>query len=100
MAHIEKRFSMPWSHPVRRMREFILAMRAIWSSWQNGEQLRFEGEFYTHKLMTPMFTPAPLAHPFPKVFIAAVGEAVTDMSGEVADGSNRFDEMVGGEHVK
>ena len=47
MAHIEKRFSMPWSHPVRRMREFILAMQAIWSSWQNGEQLRFEGEFYT-----------------------------------------------------
>ena len=29
--HIEKRFSMPWSHPVRRMREFIAALRAIWA---------------------------------------------------------------------
>ncbi|MGH3634728.1 MAG: LLM class flavin-dependent oxidoreductase, partial [Mycobacterium sp.] len=58
-AHIEKRFSMPWSHPVRRMREFILALQAIWSSWQDGTALRFEGEFYTHKIMTPMFTPEP-----------------------------------------
>ncbi len=29
-AHITKRFSMPWSHPAARMREFILAMRAVW----------------------------------------------------------------------
>ncbi|WP_375485029.1 LLM class flavin-dependent oxidoreductase [uncultured Mycobacterium sp.] len=47
-AHIEKRFSMPWSHPVRRMREFILALRAIWSTWRDGTPLRFDGEFYTH----------------------------------------------------
>src|ERR1700682_275053 len=85
-AHIEKRFSMPWSHPVSRMREFILALRAIWSCWQDGTKLRFEGEFYTHKIMTPMFTPEPLAYPFPKVFVAAVGEAMTEMCGEVADG--------------
>lgn len=69
-AHIEKRFSMPWSRPVRRMREFILALRAIWSCWQDGTTLRFEGDFYTHKLMTPMF----------------VGEVMTEMCGEVADG--------------
>lgn len=84
--HIEKRFSMPWSHPVRRMREFVLALHAIWSAWKDGTRLRFEGEFYTHKLMTPMFTPEPQPYPAPKVFIAAVGEAMTEMSGEVADG--------------
>jgi len=84
--HIERRFSMPWSHPVRRMREFVLAMRAIWSSWQDGTKLAFEGEFYTHTLMTPMFTPAPTSHGFPRVFIAAVGEAMTEMCGEVGDG--------------
>jgi probable F420-dependent oxidoreductase len=84
--HIEKRFSMPWSHPVRRMREFILALRAIWSCWQDGTRLRFEGEFYTHKIMTPMFTPEPQAYGAPKVFVAAVGEAMTEMCGEVADG--------------
>ena len=84
--HIEKRFSMPWSQPVQRMREFVLALREIWSCWQNGTKLRFEGDFYTHKLMTPMFTPEPLAHGFPKVFVAAVGEVMTEMCGEVADG--------------
>ncbi|MGA9491269.1 MAG: LLM class F420-dependent oxidoreductase [Mycobacterium sp.] len=84
--HIEKRFSMPWSHPVARMREFILALQAIWSAWKDGSRLRFEGEFYTHKLMTPMFTPEPQPFPSPRIFIAAVGEAMTEMCGEVADG--------------
>lgn len=84
--HIEKRFSMPWSHPVRRMREFVQALHAIWSTWKDGTPLRFEGEFYTHKLMTPMFTPEPQPYPAPKVFVAAVGEAMTEMCGEVADG--------------
>ena len=84
--HIEKRFSMPWSHPARRMGEFVCALRAIWSAWKDGTKLRFEGDFYTHKIMTPMFTPEALPHPVPKVFLAAVGEAMTEMCGEVADG--------------
>jgi probable F420-dependent oxidoreductase len=84
--HIEKRFSMPWSQPVPRMREFVLALREIWACWQDGTKLRFEGEFYTHKIMTPMFTPQPQPHGFPKVFVAAVGEGMTEMCGEVADG--------------
>ncbi len=84
--HIEKRFSMPWSHPVRRMGEFVVALQKIWDCWRNGTKLSFEGDFYTHKLMTPMFTPE--SHPYgtPKVFIAAVGELMTEMCGEVADG--------------
>jgi len=84
--HIEKRFGMPWSHPVRRMAEFVVALREIWSCWSTGERLRFSGEFYSHTLMTPMFTPEPSGQPAPKVFIAAVGEAMTEMAGEVADG--------------
>jgi probable F420-dependent oxidoreductase len=57
--HIERRFSMPWSHPAPRMREFIMALRAIWSAWNDGTKLRFRGEFYSHTLMTPFFTPPP-----------------------------------------
>lgn len=84
--HIEKRFSMPWSKPVARMQEFVLALREIWGCWRDGTRLEFEGEFYTHKLMTPMFVPP--AHPYgdPKVFVAAVGDRMTEMCGEVADG--------------
>jgi probable F420-dependent oxidoreductase len=77
---------MPWSHPVRRMREYILALHAIWDCWQNGTKLNFDGEFYTHRLMTPMFTPEPQPHGTPAIFLAAVGERMTEMCGEAADG--------------
>lgn len=84
--HIERRFSMPWSRPAARMREMVLALRAIWATWQDGAPLRFEGEFYTHTLMTPNF--APPAHPAgaPPVYLAGVGERMTEVAGEVADG--------------
>jgi probable F420-dependent oxidoreductase len=84
--HITRRFSMPWSRPAARMREFILAMRAIWSSWYQGDALDFRGEFYTHTLMTPMFTPEDSSFGSPRVFLAAVGPRMTEVAGEVADG--------------
>ncbi|TFV67341.1 UNVERIFIED_ORG: TIGR03617 family F420-dependent LLM class oxidoreductase [Bacillus sp. AZ43] len=85
-AHVERRFSMPWSPPVDRMREYVAALRAIWTSWQEGTPLRFRGEHYQHTLMTPMFAPDP--HPWgpPPVYLAAVGPAMTRLAGEVADG--------------
>jgi probable F420-dependent oxidoreductase len=84
--HIEKRYSMPWSHPAARMREYVLAMRAIWSCWNEGTKLSFRGEFYRHTLMTPFFSPAPHEYGPPKIFLAAVGELMTEVVGEVADG--------------
>jgi probable F420-dependent oxidoreductase len=87
--HITKRFSMPWSHPAPRMRELILAVRAIWDCWLNGTKLEFRGEFYTHTLMTPFFAPdrKDLTDTgVPKVFLAGVGELMTEVAGEVCDG--------------
>jgi probable F420-dependent oxidoreductase len=84
--HIERRFSMPWSHPAPRMREFVLAMRAIWAAWHDGTKLEFRGEFYTHTLMTPFFDPGPNQYGAPKVMMAAVGDKMTEVAGEVADG--------------
>jgi probable F420-dependent oxidoreductase len=84
--HIEKRFSMPWSHPAPRMRELVTAIRAIWTSWSDGSRLAFRGEFYRHTLMTPMFDPGPNPFGNPKIFVAAVGERMTEVAGEVADG--------------
>jgi probable F420-dependent oxidoreductase len=84
--HIQKRFSMPWSRPAARMREFILAMRAVWDCWYDAKPLDFRGEFYTHTLMTPMFTPSNTKYRAPRVFLAAVGPAMTEVAGEVADG--------------
>jgi probable F420-dependent oxidoreductase len=84
--HITKRFSMEWSHPAPRMREFILAMRAIWDCWNEGTKLDFRGDFYTHTLMTPFFNPGPNPHGAPKVFLAGVGELMTEVAGETCDG--------------
>ena len=85
-AHIERRFSQPWSRPAARMREFVLALRAIWGCWQERRKLDFRGEFYTHTLMTPMFDPGPLECARPRVFLAGVGPLMTEVAGEVADG--------------
>ena len=87
--HITKRFSMPWSHPAPRMRELVLAIRAIWDTWRNGTPLAFRGEFYTHTLMTPFFAPNPAdldGIELPKIFLAGVGELMTEVAGEVCDG--------------
>lgn len=85
-AHITRRFSMPWSHPAPRMREFILAVRAIWRAWETGERLSFRGDFYSHTLMTPFFAPPPHAHGPPRILLAGVGPKMTETAGEVADG--------------
>lgn len=85
-AHVERRFGMPWSRPAARMREFVLATRAIWRTWQHGEKLDFQGEFYRHTLMPAPFNPGPLPHGAPRLLIAAVGPRMARTAGEVADG--------------
>ena len=85
-AHITNRFSMPWSNPAPRMREFILALRAIWAHWHAGEPLEFRGTYYKHTLMTPFFTPEVKEYGSPKIALAAVGPLMTRVAGEVADG--------------
>lgn len=84
--HIEKRYSMPWSKPAARMREYVMALKAIWACWHQGAPLDFQGEFYTHTLMTPMFMPADTEHGAPPVLVAAVGPLMTELAAEVADG--------------
>jgi probable F420-dependent oxidoreductase len=85
-AHITRRYSMEWSHPAPRMREMILAIRAIWASWNDGTKLDFRGDFYTHTLMTPFFNPGPNPHGDARIFLAGVGGLMTEVAGEVADG--------------
>jgi probable F420-dependent oxidoreductase len=84
--HIERRYSMPWSHPAGRMEEFIAAIRAIWHCWATGERLAFRGQFYHHTLMTDFFNPGPNPHGNPPILLAAVGELMTKVAGRVADG--------------
>ena len=84
-AHVTRRFSMPWHKPIPQMREFVEAVRAIWRSFQTGERLNFQGEYYRHTLMIPNFNPGPREEgPIP-VGLAAVGPRMTRLAGEIAD---------------
>ncbi len=85
-AHIERRFSMPWSHPAARMREMVQAIRAIFGAWYDGQRLEFEGQFYRHTLTSPTFTPKDTLAGKPSIFVAAVGSQMTETAGAVADG--------------
>jgi probable F420-dependent oxidoreductase len=84
--HIEQRFSMPWSHPAARMRESVLALRAIFRTWQHGERLDFRGEHYRHTLMIPAFDPGPSPFGPPPVFVGGFGPRMCEVAGETADG--------------
>ncbi len=85
-AHIERRFGMPWGRPAARLREYILALREIWHTFQTGERLNFRGEFYRHTLMTPFFNPGPIENPEIPIYIAGVNTRLAQLAGECCDG--------------
>jgi probable F420-dependent oxidoreductase len=86
-AHNEKRFSVPWTPPAPRMREYIQAVRAIWAAWKGDGKLRYEGKHYTFTLMTPNFVPENYDAPAPRIGLAAVGPAMMKVAAEEADGA-------------
>tara|TARA_R110002110_G_scaffold406421_1_gene626246 strand:- start:41578 stop:42588 length:1011 start_codon:yes stop_codon:yes gene_type:complete len=85
-THIEKRFGVEFSHPAARMREYIQAMKAIFDCWQNDAPMDFQGEYFRHTLMTPMFNPGPNPFGPPPIMLGALGPLMTQVAGEVADG--------------
>ena len=85
-AHNERRFSAPWTPPAPRMREYVQVLRAIWQCWKTGDKPGYEGKHYRFTLMTPNFTPPPIAAPAPPVMIAAVGPAMLNVAAEECDG--------------
>jgi probable F420-dependent oxidoreductase len=85
-AHNEKRFSVPWSAPAPRLREYVESLRAIWRCWEKGEPLAYRGRHYQFTLMTPNFVPKSSGQPMVPVTIAAVGPAMLRLAGEICDG--------------
>lgn len=86
-GHNVRRFSVPWTPPAPRMREYVQALRAIFDSWQNGSKLDYSGEHYQFSLMTPNFTPPPQEHGLPKIQIAAVGPVMMQVAAQECDGA-------------
>jgi probable F420-dependent oxidoreductase len=85
-AHVERRFSVPYSQPAARLREYVHALRAIWAAFQGEAPLRFSGDFYSFSLLTDFFSPGPIAHPALPVYLAGVNPGMARVAGEVADG--------------
>ncbi|WP_189270014.1 LLM class flavin-dependent oxidoreductase, partial [Actinomadura citrea] len=67
--HIENRYGSTWSRPAARMRETVLAVKAILNSWQDGTPLDFRGEFTKHTLMPATFVPGPNPYGVPPVLL-------------------------------
>lgn len=84
--HIERRFATVWEAPAAKLREMILAMRALWSAWQGDGRINYRGEFYKITLMTPFFNPGPIDHPDIPIFIAGVNERLCQLAGELCQG--------------
>lgn len=85
-GHIERRFGMQWHPPGPWMREYIQAVRAVWRSYQTGEQPDHDGEHYSISLMVPLFDPGPLDHPDIPITVAAVKTYLCRVAGEVGNG--------------
>ncbi len=85
-AHIERRFAMVWEPPAPKLREMILAIRAVWDAWQGEGTVNFRGQFYKITLMTPFFNPGPIDHPSIPVYIAGVNEHLCHVAGELCQG--------------
>jgi probable F420-dependent oxidoreductase len=90
-AHITRRFAMPWSGPAERMREYIQVVKACWNTWQTGEALDYQGEIYQVNLMPPGMQLPPQANPNIPVQLAAVGEHMLGVAGEVCEGVRLHD---------
>jgi len=85
-AHNERRFGVKWESPVAKLREVVLAVRALWDTWQNGTRLNFRGQFFKLTLMSPFFNPGPIGHPHIPIYIAGVNRGMCRLAGELCDG--------------
>jgi probable F420-dependent oxidoreductase len=85
-GHIERRFGIGWAPPVPRLREYVLAVRAIWDCWQNGTPLSVRGSYYNLSVMVPLFNPGPIPDPHIPIHIAAINQHICRLAGELCDG--------------
>lgn len=85
-GHNQRRYGVQWESPGPKLREIVLALRAIWDCWQHGTKLDFQGEFYRHTLMTPAFSPGRIDHPHIPIYIAGVNPYICRLAGELCDG--------------
>jgi len=85
-AHVERRYSAPFTSPGPRLRDYVGAMRAIYAAFRELAPLHYDGPFYSFSLLPPLWSPGPMEHPDPPIYAAGVRPWMCRMIGEVADG--------------
>jgi probable F420-dependent oxidoreductase len=81
---LEARFSVRVDHPAPQMREYVRAIRTVWSA-NRGEPVVYEGQAYTITQPTFYGRHRPDRRDTP-ILLAAVGPVMSRVCGEVADG--------------
>ena len=86
-GHNERRYAAPWTAPPGpRLRDYVLCVKAIFASFQDGKVQKFEGEHYSFTMLPPFFSPGPIAFPAPPIHLAAVNKYMSRLAGEICDG--------------
>jgi probable F420-dependent oxidoreductase len=84
-AQVEKRYGAAFDRPIARMRDMVGALRAIFATWETGEALAFQGEFWSHTLMPPLFNPGPKPFGPPDIALGGLGPQMLRLAAEVGD---------------
>ena len=84
--HIERRYGNDFGHPAKRMRDYVLAVKAALAAFRGESRLDHQGQFYSLTLLTPQWTPARHNYENIKIDMSAVNPLMLKVTGEVADG--------------
>lgn len=97
--HVEQRFASEWAAPGPKLRDYLLALQAIWRTWQDGEPLSYEGRHYALSLMTPEFDLGPSEHGKVRLDISAVNPYNLELAAELCDGV-RLHSFITAEYIR
>ena len=83
--NIEGRFGIPWTSPIRKMNDYVIAVRTAWNSFATGEPFNVDTENYRMNRLQPFFNPGPLPHAGPQLLLGGVNDNAIRLAGEAAD---------------
>jgi len=83
--NIEGRFGIPWSSPIRKMNDYVVAVKTAWNSFATGDSFIVNTEHYRMNRLQPFFNPGPLPHQGPQLLLGGVNDNAIRLAGEVAD---------------
>ena len=83
--NIEGRFGIPWTSQIRKMNDYVIAVRTAWNSFATVEPFNVDTENYRINRLQPFFNPGPLPHAGPQLLLGGVNDNAIRLTGEAAD---------------